>query len=65
MKAVLNLVHDNEGTGPAMADPGRNSAWSECWSNSQRVHSKMGKCPLLVFGEQWPKQLNTFFAEGE
>jgi hypothetical protein len=64
VKAILSLVRENEGPAPR-----RQITGAQCvelvWSNSQCIHSQTGKCPLLIFGEQLAKQLNTFFAEDE
>lgn len=64
VNAILGLIHGNE-----VLVPRRQITGAQClevvWSNSQCIHSETGKCPLLVFGEQLAKQLNTFFAEDE
>ena len=64
VKAILNVVHGKDGPAPR-----RQITGAQCvelvWSNSQCVHSRTGKCPLLIFGEQLAQQLNTFFAEDE
>ena len=36
------------------------SAVQLVWSNSQCVHSRTGKCPLLIFGEQFAQRLKRF-----
>jgi hypothetical protein len=33
------------------------------WEHSQCVHSRAGKCPLLVFGRELAGELNAFFSE--
>ena len=64
VKAILSLVRENEEPVPR-----RRITGAQCvelvWSNSQCIHRQTGKCPLLIFGEQLAKQLNTFFAEDE
>jgi len=64
VKAILDLVQGSERTVLR-----RQITGAQCvelvWSNSQCIHSQAGKCPLLVFGEQLAKQLNTFFSEDE
>lgn len=64
VKAIPRVVHGKEEPAPR-----RQISGAQCvelvWSNSQCVHSRTGKCPLLIFGEQLAQQLNTFFAEDE
>ena len=64
VEAILDVVQGIER--PALR---RQITGAQCvelvWSNSQCIHSRAGKCPLLVFGEQLAKQLNTFFSEDE
>jgi hypothetical protein len=33
------------------------------WEHSQCVHSRTGKCPLLIFGRELAGELNAFFSE--
>ena len=33
------------------------------WAHSQCIHTRTGKCPLLIFGKQLADALNEFFWE--
>jgi hypothetical protein len=64
VKAIPSVVHGKDGPAPR-----RQISGAQCvelvWSNSQCVHTRTGKCPLLIFGEQLAQQLNTFFVDDE
>lgn len=59
---MLRLFEATEGDVP----PRRISdaqAVAMVWEHSQCIHSRAGKCPLLVFGRELSCELNAFFSE--
>jgi hypothetical protein len=59
---ILTLAHGEEHPTPRkMITPG--AIYEMITRNSQCVLNQMGRCPLLVFSQQFCEELNSFFQE--
>jgi hypothetical protein len=62
--SILALI---EGDGCKLPQQGITDAQAveAVWRNSQCIHNRTGKCPLLVFGRQLAEEINEFFKRDE
>jgi len=59
--AILSLGDGEDSAAPRKITGGQ--CVELVWRNSQCIHARAGRCPLLVFGKDLAEELNDFFAE--